>query len=136
MMPRYQAREASPLVNVPHPYLDLHPWCVVEHTAHGPRVAAYCDTIEDANSHAVRLNVAAEGLRRLGVAVAVWGAMAAVQGLGVYNPHGIVGLNGQRDPNYPCDSFIEGLPGGFCNGDGHYLCRSCKAFAGPRGVLP
>ena len=85
MMPRYQAREASPLVNVPHPYLDLHPWCVVEHTAHGPRVAVYCDTIEDANSHAARLNATAEGLHRLGVAVAVgvWGAMAAVTAMSV-----------------------------------------------------
>jgi len=43
---------------------------------------------------------------------------------------GPVGINGQRDPDFPCDMFRNGKPSenNTCEGDGHYLCNECGHY--------
>lgn len=43
---------------------------------------------------------------------------------------GPFGINGQRDPDYPCDMFRNGKPSenNTCEGDGHYLCNECGHY--------
>lgn len=41
-----------------------------------------------------------------------------------------LGMDGIRDPDFPCDSFRRGSPlppgaPGACETDGHYLCDEC-----------
>ena len=31
-----------------------------------------------------------------------------------------------RDPEYPCEAYVEGTPKGTCQSDGHYLCWTCQ----------
>jgi len=44
--------------------------------------------------------------------------------------NGPVGINGQRDPDHPCDMFRNGEPSerNTCDGDGHYLCNECGHY--------
>lgn len=37
----------------------------------------------------------------------------------------LVGAEGVRDPEFPCDAFVPGKPEGDCETDGHYMCDEC-----------
>ncbi|MGH9462243.1 MAG: hypothetical protein ACRD1X_13555 [Vicinamibacteria bacterium] len=41
------------------------------------------------------------------------------------NGRTIVGMDGVRDPEAPCEVFRNGTPFGRCETDGHYLCDEC-----------
>jgi hypothetical protein len=36
-----------------------------------------------------------------------------------------LGQDGVRDPDFPCVEFVRGAPNGWCDTDGHYMCREC-----------
>ena len=42
------------------------------------------------------------------------------------NGRRVFGAPGVRDPDFVCDAFDPGEPGGDCSTDGHYLCDECK----------
>jgi len=46
------------------------------------------------------------------------------------NGRSMMGQPGVRDPEYPCDEFVPGLPGnGHCDTDGHYMCAECSVMS-------
>lgn len=38
----------------------------------------------------------------------------------------LFGVNGIRDPEYPCAEYRAGAEYGTCYGDGHHMCRRCS----------
>lgn len=62
--------------------LDQEPWKVIAKTGERSWVVSMHDDIASARADAERLNALEEGLHRIAVAVAVWGAMEASYGRG------------------------------------------------------
>lgn len=68
--------------------------------------------------------MAASAFDEVAKKIAELGIAAAEQGCAA------VGIDGQRDPDHPCDMFRNGKPSerNTCEGDGHYLCNECGHF--------
>jgi len=55
--------------------------------------------------------------------------LATISGEGYY-------VDGIRDPQFPCEYYINGKPNGGphgCESDGHYICGTCVARVSCRG---
>ena len=74
MRPRYIVTNTSGLFLAP----GERPWKVVAKTSERSWAVSMHDDIADARAEVDRLNFLEEGLHRIAVAVAVWGAMAAM----------------------------------------------------------